>query len=114
MHPAKYSKPTSTRGPAPRDIILSILSALLLHAEPCGAATFGDGHAHTLPSGPGTMSSPQIQTATPGQQRKAKPTRKAKPLPPTSSEESRTERERRLYRECAGRPNAGACEGFAH
>lgn len=30
----------------------------------------------------------------------------------TSSEESRSERDRRLYRECKGRPNAGACLGY--
>lgn len=30
-----------------------------------------------------------------------------------SSAESKSERERRLLRECRGRPNAGACEGFA-
>ena len=30
------------------------------------------------------------------------------------SEESTAERERRLYRECRGRPNAGACLGYAH
>ena len=30
------------------------------------------------------------------------------------SEESTSERERRLYRECRGRPNAGACLGYAH
>ena len=30
----------------------------------------------------------------------------------SSSEESRAERERRLKRECRGRPNAGACLGF--
>lgn len=29
------------------------------------------------------------------------------------SGETTSERERRLYRECRGRPNAGACEGFA-
>lgn len=29
-----------------------------------------------------------------------------------SSEESTTERERRLYRECQGRPNSGACAGY--
>lgn len=29
------------------------------------------------------------------------------------SEETRAERERRLKRECKGRPNAGACLGFA-
>jgi len=31
---------------------------------------------------------------------------------PSSSEESRAERERRLYRECRGLPDAGACRGF--
>lgn len=30
------------------------------------------------------------------------------------SEESTSERDRRLYRECRGRPNAGACLGYAH
>ena len=30
----------------------------------------------------------------------------------SSSEESRSERDRRLYRECQGRPNAGACLGY--
>ena len=30
------------------------------------------------------------------------------------SEESTAERDRRLYRECRGRPNAGACLGYAH
>ncbi len=30
----------------------------------------------------------------------------------SSSEESRSERDRRLYRECKGRPNAGACLGY--
>ena len=30
----------------------------------------------------------------------------------SSSEESRSERDRRLYRECKGRANAGACLGY--
>ena len=30
----------------------------------------------------------------------------------SSSEESRAERDRRLYRECKGRANAGACLGY--
>ena len=30
----------------------------------------------------------------------------------SASEESTSERDRRLYRECKGRPNAGACLGF--
>ncbi len=32
---------------------------------------------------------------------------------PNSSQESARERERRLLRECKGRPNAGACSGYA-
>ncbi|WP_342132463.1 hypothetical protein [Hydrogenophaga sp. OTU3427] len=32
---------------------------------------------------------------------------------PSGSQESTAERERRLKRECRGRPNAGACLGFA-
>ncbi|MFT3720063.1 hypothetical protein [Pseudorhodoferax sp.] len=32
---------------------------------------------------------------------------------PSSSQESPRERERRLLRECKGRPNAGACAGYA-
>lgn len=32
---------------------------------------------------------------------------------PNSAHESARERERRLLRECKGRPNAGACAGFA-
>lgn len=31
----------------------------------------------------------------------------------SSSEESTAERDKRLYRECKGRPNAGACLGYA-
>lgn len=32
----------------------------------------------------------------------------------SSSEESAAERDRRLYRECQGRPNSGACSGYAY
>ncbi|WP_326533759.1 hypothetical protein [Pseudorhodoferax sp.] len=32
---------------------------------------------------------------------------------PNSTQESARERERRLLRECKGRPNAGACSGYA-
>lgn len=31
---------------------------------------------------------------------------------PSASQESTKERERRLLRECKGRPNAGACSGY--
>ena len=49
-----------------------------------------------------------------------KPTKKPKQAkaskPPTDkgSAESKAERDKRLMRECRGRPNAGACEGYAH
>ncbi len=33
--------------------------------------------------------------------------------PPTGSAETPSERDHRLWRECRGKPNAGACEGFA-
>ena len=32
----------------------------------------------------------------------------------SGSEETPSERDRRLYRECQGRPNSGACAGYAH
>lgn len=32
----------------------------------------------------------------------------------SSSEETTAERDRRLYRECQGRPNSGACAGYAY
>lgn len=44
-------------------------------------------------------------------------TRKAKaPKPPADKGygENRAERDKRLLRECRGKPNAGACEGYAH
>lgn len=57
-------------------------------------------------------------TATTGAEKpaKAKKSTQAKaPKPPTDkgSAESKTERDKRLQRECRGRPNAGACEGHA-
>jgi len=45
---------------------------------------------------------------------KTKPSRAATPkVIPSGSEETSRERERRLLRECKGRPNAGACSGYA-
>lgn len=53
------------------------------------------------------------QAANTAEQRPAQ--RKAAPpkFIPNSSAESARERERRLLRECKGRPNAGACSGYA-
>ena len=43
---------------------------------------------------------------------KAKKKKAAQRKIANGSAESTTERERRLSRECQGRPNAGACEGY--
>ena len=37
-----------------------------------------------------------------------------KPAPDKGPSETRAERDRRLLRECRGKPNAGACEGYSH
>lgn len=57
-------------------------------------------------------------TATTGAEKSAKnqkPKQAKAPKPPADkgSAESKAERDKRLQRECRGRPNAGACEGHA-
>ena len=58
-------------------------------------------------------------TGKPKQRKQTKPAKPAKPakqaIAPerTPSGETVTDRERRLTRECKGRPNAGACLGYA-
>lgn len=57
-------------------------------------------------------------TATTGVDNKAKGKKPQKTKAPKvkgdkGSAESKSERDRRLLRECRGRPNAGACEGYA-
>ncbi len=58
-----------------------------------------------------------IWTATAENQKPKKPKKdkaaKAPKVTPSSSDETRAERDRRLQRECKGRPNAGACLGYA-
>ncbi len=44
---------------------------------------------------------------------KAKKPKQAKAPKPPSTGESKTERDKRLLRECRGKANAGACEGYA-
>jgi len=44
---------------------------------------------------------------------KAKKKHVARPRVDAGSGETHAERDRRLTRECRGRPNAGACEGYA-
>jgi hypothetical protein len=49
----------------------------------------------------------------PKKEKKAKGTKAGGVSFHEGSAETRAERERRLMRECKGRPNAGLCEGFA-
>lgn len=45
---------------------------------------------------------------------KAQKSKTPKPPADKGPAETRSERDQRLLRECRGRPNAGACEGYAH
>ncbi len=49
----------------------------------------------------------------PNQANQAKQAKAPKPPSDKGSAESKSERDKRLIRECRGRPNAGACEGYA-
>ena len=49
----------------------------------------------------------------PGKTAKAKKPKSPKPPTDKVSGESKAERDQRLLRECKGKANAGACEGFA-
>ncbi len=50
---------------------------------------------------------------TPDKPSKAKKAKASKPPANPSTGESKTERDKRLLRECRGKANAGACEGYA-
>jgi hypothetical protein len=52
-------------------------------------------------------------TDKPAKGQKPKAAKAPKPASDKGSAEGRSERDKRLLRECRGRPNAGACEGFA-
>jgi hypothetical protein len=45
--------------------------------------------------------------------KKPKQAKASKPPTDKGSAESKPERDKRLMRECRGRPNSGACEGYA-
>ena len=77
---------------------LALLMAGAL-ATPAQAATAGS------PATTGTISSAE---APPKAKKKSSKVKYEK-----GSGESTAERDRRLYRECKGRPNAGACMGYA-
>lgn len=83
--------------------------------------TIGSSFAATSPNAvPSTWIVQAADTSAPAQAKKPKKQKKAKAKPgggPVTfyegSAESRSERDKRLSRECRGRPNAGACEGYA-
>ena len=60
----------------------------------------------------GLSATPGIATETPKKAAPAKKQGSTKFMP--GSEETRKERTTRLRRECKGRVNAGACEGYTH
>ena len=49
----------------------------------------------------------------PAKGKKPKAAKAPKPASDKGSAEGRAERDKRLLRECQGRPNAGVCEGYA-
>ncbi|WP_090142905.1 hypothetical protein [Limnohabitans sp. DM1] len=51
--------------------------------------------------------------AVPEKAKKAKKARAPKPQKDKGYGENKAERDKRLLRECRGKPNAGACEGYA-
>ena len=67
--------------------------------------------AHTLASS--TSSAKETTAKKPKKEKKAKAQKAGGVTFYEGSGETRAERERRLTRECRGRPNSGLCEGFA-
>ena len=62
------------------------------------------------------LATPSSHAATQDGTTADKPKKKSGGAPkiiPSGSEEKPRDRERRLLRECKGRPNAGACSGYA-
>lgn len=55
----------------------------------------------------------QTRSGTEAPQRHVKAPKRPATPPHSGPAESRAERDQRLRRECRGKPNAGACEGYA-
>ena len=92
-----------------KDVMFSRTKALVL--------SFGMGVVALLPSV--TAAAQTTGAEQPQPAKKVKKTSKVKKAKQAEAEprlpggETRAERERRLLRECKGRPNAGACSGYA-
>ena len=86
---------------APPSMALALLLAAAL-AAPVQAAT------PPSPATAGTVSPAEAPAKPPKAKKKSNKVKYEK-----GSAETTSERDRRLYRECKGRPNAGACLGYA-
>lgn len=92
-HPG--SPPIDPRGTAQDD-----RSPAFVHAGPVPRAASGASHATTKNAAQGSHGEVGKKEVHQGE------------TGASSSEESRSDRDRRLYRECKGRANAGACLGY--
>ena len=91
-------------------------AAVLLVAFVLGCAPIAQAATQVQPAPPHQASSTQVVKATlPSKKAKKKSKTKpaAAPVQYAPSGEAMPARERRLLRECKGRPNAGACLGYA-
>jgi hypothetical protein len=68
-----------------------------------------------LAAAPASWATDNFTAVTASDKPAKKPKQAKAPKPPTEkgSAESKSDRDKRLIRECRGRPNAGACEGYA-
>jgi hypothetical protein len=70
-------------------------------------------HAHGA-ADPFNAVTPTLTSADqPAKAKKPKQAKAPKPPAPAGTGESKAERDKRLWRECRGKSNAGACEGYA-
>jgi hypothetical protein len=96
-----------TTGDQPMTRLHHYLWTALLSA----AITLLAAPAHTLASS--TSNAKESTAKKPKKEKKAKGQKAGSITFYEGSGETRAERERRLMRECRGRPNSGLCEGFA-
>ena len=90
-----------------RSTALGLLAAMQVH-------TSAQTGAQTVTSRPtGTAAATAAPAAASQPRHKVKAPRLPQTPSPQGLGESRAEREQRLRRECRGKPNAGACEGYA-
>ena len=104
-HPASPMPSPDCRSARPLAIALAALLAWGSLPSRADAQLVGQGLA-LASAGSGTVGASSTARTRPGRSRPPVAQR-------SSSEETPAERDRRLSRECRGRPNAGACLGYA-